>query len=164
MLFQLLIAAAQDRIEICSPYFVPDESMRRELIQAARRGVVVRIIVPGQYNDHRLVRWTSRRLFGELLRSGIEIHEYRPAMIHAKIVIVDGMWSILGSTNFDNRSFGLNDEINVAIVDRAVATRVREDFIRDLGLSDRVSLDGWSNRSVVERVLGAVLSVFARLQ
>ena len=164
MLYQLLIASARDRIEICSPYFVPDSSMREELARAARRGVTVRIIVPGQYSDHRMVRWTSRRLFGELLRSGIEIHEYRPAMFHAKIVIVDGVWSVLGSTNFDNRSFGLNDEINVAIVDRGVATRVGEDFTRDLERSDRVSLDTWSNRSLVERATGALLSVFARLQ
>ena len=106
MLFPLLIAAARDRSEICSPYFVPDESMRRELIRAARRGVAVHIIVPGRYNDQRLVRWTSRRHYGELLRGGAEIHEYDPVMTHAKILIVDGVWCVLGSTNFDNRSFG----------------------------------------------------------
>ena len=164
MLFQLLIASARERIEICSPYFVPDRSMQQELMRAAQRGVTVRIIVPGRYNDHRVVRWTSRRLYGELLRNGIEIHEYRPAMIHAKIAIIDGVWSILGSTNFDNRSFGLNDEINVAIMDRGVAARVREDFARDLGQSDRVSLEEWTNRSATERLLGSVVSVFARLQ
>ena len=164
MLFQLLIAAARDRIEICSPYFVPDESMRRELIRAARRGVAVHIIVPGRYNDHRLVRLTSRRLYGQLLRGGVEIHEYGPAMTHAKIMIVDGVWCVLGSTNFDNRSFGLNDEINVAIMDRAVAARLREDFTRDLGKSDRITQDAWEHRSVNERLLGHAASVFTRLQ
>ena len=138
--------------------------MRRELIQAARRGVTVRIIVPGQYNDHRLVRWTSRRLYGELLRSGIEILEYGPAMTHAKVMIVDGVWSVLGSTNFDNRSFGLNDEINVALMDSVVATRLREDFTRDLGQSDRISHDAWERRSLSERLIGTAASVFARLQ
>jgi len=164
MLFQLLMASARECIEICSPYFVPDRSMRQELVRAACRGVIVQIIVPGRYNDHPVVRWASRRLYGELLRNGIEIHEYRPAMTHAKICIVDGVWSVLGSTNFDNRSFGLNDEINVAIVDRDVATRIREDFARDLQRSHRVSLHEWTNRSATERFLGSVSSVFARQQ
>ena len=164
MLFQLLIASAHERIEICSPYFVPDRSMREELTRAARRGVVVQVITPGRYNDHRGVRWASRRLYGELLRSGIEIHEYAPAMIHAKIAIVDSIWSVIGSTNFDNRSFGLNDEVNVAIVDREVAARVRQDFTRDLERSHAVSLDEWAGRSVGERMLGVVMGLFDRQQ
>jgi cardiolipin synthase len=164
MLFQLLLAAARESIEICSPYFLPDRSLRQELVRAARRGVIVRVIVPGPYNDHLAVRLASRRLYGELLRNGIEIYEYRPAMTHAKICVVDGVWSVLGSTNFDNRSFGLNDEINIAIVDRDVATRIYEDFARDLTQSDRVSLDDWMRRSAAERLLGSVASVFARQQ
>ena len=164
MLFQLLIASARECIEICSPYFVPDRSMRQELVKAARRGVIVRILVPGRYHDHPVVRWASRRLYGELLRNGIEIHEYRPAMVHAKICVVDGVWSVLGSTNFDNRSFGLNDEINVAIVDRGVAKRIREDFARDLERSHRVSLEEWRGRSPGERLAASVASVFARQQ
>ena len=164
MLFQFLIASARERIEICSPYFLPDTSMRQELVRAACRGVIVQVIVPGRHNDHPAVRWASRRLYGELLRNGIEIHEYRPAMTHAKICVIDQVWSIVGSTNFDNRSFGLNDEINVAIMDRDVATRIRQDFARDLERSHRISLDEWANRSVAERLLGSVSSVFARQQ
>jgi len=164
MLFQLLVASARESIEICSPYFVPDSSMRQELVRAAHRGVIIRVIVPGRYNDHPTVRWTSRRLCGELLRNGVEIHEYQPAMTHAKICVVDGVWSIVGSTNFDNRSFGLNDEINVAIIDRDVATRIREDFDRDLQRSNRVSLHEWTNRSVMERILASISSAFARQQ
>lgn len=164
MLFQLLVASALDCIEICSPYFVPDRSMRRELVRAAQRGVTVRIIVPGPFNNHRGVRWTSRRLYGELLQNGIEIYEYRPTMTHAKIALIDGLWSVLGSTNFDNRSFGLNDEINIAIVDRVVAIRLRDDFARDLGQSDRISLSDWKERSATERLLGAIVNLFARQQ
>jgi len=164
MLFQFLIASAHECIEICSPYFLSDFSMRQELVRAACRGVIVRVIVPGRYNDHPAVRWASRRLYGELLRNGVEIHEYRPAMTHAKICVVDGVWSIVGSTNFDNRSFGLNDEINVAIMDRDIATRIREDFTRDLERSRRVSLNEWANRSAAERLLGSVSSVFTRQQ
>jgi cardiolipin synthase len=164
MLFQFLIASARECIEICSPYFLPDLSMRQELVRAACRGVIVRVIVPSRYNDHPAVRWASRRLYGELLRNGVQIHEYHPAMTHAKICVVDGVWSIVGSTNFDNRSFGLNDEINVAIMDRDVAARIREDFTRDLDRSHRVSLREWTNRSAAERLLGSVSSVFGRQQ
>lgn len=164
MLFQLLLASARTSIEICSPYFLPDRSMRQELLRAAHRGVMVRVIVPGPYNDHLAVRLASRRLYGELLRNGIEIYEYRPAMTHAKICVVDGVWSVLGSTNFDNRSFGLNDEINIAIVDSEIATRIHEDFARDVAQSDRVSLEDWTKRSAAERLLGSVASVFARQQ
>lgn len=85
-------------------------------------------------------------------------------MTHAKICVVDGVWSIVRSINFDNRSFGLNDEINVAIIDRDVATRIREDFDRDLQRSNRVSLHEWTNRSAMERILGSISSVFARQQ
>lgn len=110
------------------------------------------------------MRLASRRLYGELLRNGIEIYEYRPAMAHAKICVVDGMWSVLGSTNFDNRSFGLNDEINIAIVDSEIANRIHEDFARDVAQSDHVSLEDWTKRSAAERLLGSIASVFARQQ
>ena len=164
LLFQLLVASARERIEICSPYFVPDRSMRAELVAAARRGVIVRIITPGRHNDHPMVRWASRRLYGELLHSGVEIYEYEPGMTHAKIVIVDGLWSVIGSTNFDNRSFGLNDEVNLAIVDRAVATRVHRDFARDLQHSTAVSLEQWTRRSLGDRLLGRAVGLFDRQQ
>jgi cardiolipin synthase len=125
---------------------------------------MVQIIVPGRHNNHRGVRLASRRLYGHLLRNGVEIYEYRPAMTHAKIVVIDGVWSVLGSTNFDNRSFGLNDEINVAIVDRSVAARIRDDFARDLDRSERISLQQWEKRSAAERMLGTLLSLLARQQ
>ena len=164
VLFQLLIASARERIEICSPYFLPDRSMRAELARAARRAVRVRIITPGRHNNHRGVRWASRRVYGELLAAGVEIHEYRRGMTHAKIMVVDGVWSVLGSTNFDNRSFGLNDEVNIAIADRPVAARVLEDFERDLSWSEPVSFGTWARRGMGERILGQVTRVFDRQQ
>ena len=164
LLFQLLIASARQRIEICSPYFLPDGSMRAELARAARRGVRVRIITPGRHTDHRGVRWASRRLYGELLAAGVEIHEYRRGMTHAKIMVVDAVWSVLGSTNFDNRSFGLNDEVNIAIADRSVATRVLEDFERDLSWSEPVPLGSWARRGMRERLLGQITRVLDRQQ
>src|SRR5438445_9987993 len=89
---------------------------------------------------HLFTRASSRRLYGELLKAGAAIHEYQPAMIHAKTMVIDGLWSIVGSTNFDNRSLGLNDEVNVAVCDSALAARLDEDFQRDLGNSKRITL------------------------
>jgi cardiolipin synthase len=152
MLFQMLMASACRSIDITTPYFLPDEGVRRELIHAMReRGVEVRIIVPGRHSDHLLTRRSSRRLYGDLLRNGAKIFEYRPSMIHAKILVVDGMWSVVGSTNFDHRSFGINDEVNLAALDETLAARIGEDFQRDLTASHRVTLDEWNRRSPVER-------------
>lgn len=161
ILFQSLLASATKSIAICTPYFLPDASARGELVRAAReRNVRVRIITPGKSSDHALTRSSSRVLYGELLRAGIRIFEYEPAMIHAKILIVDDQWSVGGSTNFDHRSFGLNDEINLAVFDARVAQRLREDFETDLANSREVTLDDWRSRPLLERLqepLGWVL-------
>ncbi|HEX5736200.1 MAG TPA: phospholipase D-like domain-containing protein [Blastocatellia bacterium] len=161
MLYQTLIASAQESIYITTPYFLPDRSARREMVRAIReRGVEIKIITPGKQNDHLLTRRSSRRLYGELLRAGAEIYEYEPAMIHTKSMIVDRVWSVVGSTNFDNRSFGLNDEVNLAAFDRNLAERLEQDFRRDVAASHAVSYDEWRQRSIFERAhewLGWVL-------
>lgn len=142
MLFQTLLASAQRSILITTPYFLPDRSARAELVRAVReRGVEVCVIAPGEHSDHTLVRRSSRRLYGDLLRAGASIYEYEAAMIHTKSMIVDGEWCVVGSTNFDNRSFGLNDEVNLAVFNRKLAARLQEDFTRDLALSRAVPLD-----------------------
>lgn len=156
VLFQLLTAAARSEIRVNSPYFLPDRAMRRELLKAAARGVKVSVIVPGKYNNHLMTRYASRRLYGELLAGDIAIYEYQPGMIHAKILVVDQLWSVLGSTNFDNRSFGLNDEINLAIMDREIASRLRVDFERDLQASHRIELQEWKQRPLSERLLATI--------
>ena len=161
ILFQALLASAQKSIAITTPYFLPDASARSELVRAAReRNVQIRVITPGTSSDHALTRRSSRLLYGELLRGGIRIFEYQPAMIHAKILIVDDLWAVGGSTNFDYRSFGLNDEINLAVLDARVAHRLREDFERDLAHSHEVTLEQWRSRPLLERIqepLGWVL-------
>jgi cardiolipin synthase A/B len=161
MLFQTLLASAQKSIAITTPYFLPDKSARDEMIRAIKeRGVEVRIITPGKHSDHLLTRTSSRRLYGDLLKAGAQIYEYEPAMIHAKVMIVDGLWSVVGSTNFDNRSFGLNDEINLAACDDKLAARLEMDFARDMADSREVTYDEWRRRSVFERAhewLGWVL-------
>ena len=151
MLFQILIATAQRRIRITTPYFLPDSGMRRVLLDALARGVEVCILVPGKHSDHLLTRRSSRRLYGPLLRNGAQIYEYQPSMIHTKSVVVDRLWSIVGSTNFDSRSFGINDEVNIAVSDQGLAARLEEDFRADLKVSHRITYDEWRNRPPLER-------------
>lgn len=153
ILYQTLLASAQQSIHITTPYFLPDRSARAEMIRAIKeRNVEVKIIVPGKHSDHLLTRRSSRRLFGELLEGGAKIYEYEAAMIHAKTMTIDGLWSVVGSTNFDNRSFGLNDEVNLAAVDEGLAARLAEDFARDLAESHAVDYEEWRHRSIFERM------------
>lgn len=161
ILYQTLLASARKSIFITTPYFLPDLSVRRELVRAIReRGVEVKIIVPGKHSDHMLTRSSSRRLFGDLLEAGAKIYEYETTMIHAKTLMIDGLWSVVGTTNFDNRSFGLNDEINLAARDEELTARLVEDFAADLEQSTEVSYEKWRRRSIFERAhewLGWVL-------
>ncbi|HEY0078857.1 MAG TPA: phospholipase D-like domain-containing protein [Pyrinomonadaceae bacterium] len=152
MLYQTLFASAQKSIRITTPYFLPDRSARAELVRAIReRGVDVKIITPGKQIDHQLTRRSGRRLFGDLLKAGARIYEYEPSMIHTKSLVIDDVWSVVGSTNLDNRSFGLNDEVNLAAFDRELAARVAEDFQRDLSQSSEITYDQWRRRSIFER-------------
>jgi len=150
MLFQVLIASARNNLSITTPYFLPDQSLRKELVRAIQRGVKVQILVPGKHSDHGMTRSSSRGLYGDLLQAGAEIYEYQPAMIHAKIIIVDGTWSVVGSTNLDHRSFGLNDEDNLVVLDKELSARLLTDFHNDLSQSRKVTLEEWTNRPVWE--------------
>src|SRR5262249_22712060 len=133
-------------------YFVPDDKMIDTLVGAAKRGVQVMLIIPGAI-DHNLVRQASRSEFGRLLKNDIQIYEYRPALLHAKTMVVDGIWSTVGSTNLDRRSFALNEELHVAIYDRETAQRLERVFEQDLGNSRRVVYKDWKNRSLASRFL-----------
>jgi cardiolipin synthase len=162
LLFQLLLASAQKSIHITTPYFLPDRSMLDELVRAVKeRGVEVTLLVPGTKSDHILTRSSSRREYGSLLEAGASIFEYQPAMIHAKILLIDGLWGVVGSTNFDNRSFGLNDEVNLAVRGEEFAERLESDFVSDIASSERITLEKWKRRPVIERapeLLGWVLT------
>jgi cardiolipin synthase A/B len=162
MLFQILLASAQRSIEVTSPYFVPDRSLSAELMRAAQRGVKVTVLTPGDFNNHPIARVASRRRYGKLLEAGIRIHEYQPAMIHAKVLIVDETWCVVGSTNFDNRSFGLNDEVNVAIMQAELAARLDADFRSDLAHSRLITMEEWQRRPMGERILALLGSLFER--
>jgi cardiolipin synthase len=152
VLYQALFAKAGSTIHLTNPYFLPDKNLRKELVNAVRRGADVTILVPGSKNDHLLTRRSSRALYGDLLKGGARIFEYEPSMIHAKIALVDGKWAVAGSTNLDSRSFGLNDEVNIAMPDPAVVARLEQDFQHDLTKSHQVRYDEWKHRSITEKL------------
>ncbi len=164
VLFQILLASAKRNISITTPYFLPDKGLMQELRRALERGVRVRILVPGRKSDHLLTRSTSRGGYGTLLKAGAEVYEYHPSMIHAKVLCVDTLWAVVGSTNFDNRSFGINDEVNLGVKDSAVATRLEQDMLSDLQQSRRISLDAWRRRAISERATELLGWVFERQQ
>jgi len=152
LMYLLMITAAEHSIELSSSYFVPDELSRDTLVAALRRGVRVRIITPGSHIDSETVRRASRALWGDLLEAGAEIYEYQPTMFHCKVLVVDGLVVSVGSTNFDDRSFHLNDEASLNIYDAAFAAHQIEVFERDLKSSRRISADEWRNRPVAEKL------------
>jgi cardiolipin synthase len=164
VLFQALLATARSRIYLTTPYFLPDTSLTAELVRAKERDVDVRILVPGTKTDHLLTRSSSRRLYGDLLKVGIEIHEYHPAMLHAKCLVVDGKWSVVGTTNMDPRSFGLNDEVSVAMFDEGIAKRLEQDFAHDLSESRRVTYEDWKKRPATEKSVEFLGGLIQRMQ
>ena len=153
LMYLMAITAAEATIDLSAAYFVPDELTRAALADALRRGVRVRIIVPGTKIDAEVVRKASRAEWGELLEAGAEIHEYQPTMFHCKMLVVDRRLVSVGSTNFDNRSFRLNDEANLNVYDPVFAARVTEVFEQDLKRSRPISYEAWLRRPWHEKLL-----------
>jgi cardiolipin synthase len=162
--FQLLMEGADQQVSLSTPYFLPDRAFRRALQGIAARGVELRVSVPGPHTDQRWVRLASRRMWGQLLEAGVRIFEYRHTMIHAKVLVVDGLWAVLGTTNLDNRSFEHNDEVNIALRDPAVARRLLDDYERDLRDSDEITLETWRRRPFWEKIVGPFVWILERQQ
>ncbi len=162
-LYLLAIAMARRSVEITSPYFLTDESTMWAFEDAMKRGVKLRVLVESDITDQKAVKYASREAYEKLLELGIEIHEYTPTMMHAKTVVVDGVLSIFGSANFDNRSLELNDELNVAVFSPSVAGRFLEDFERDLKVSHRLELEPWRNRPRLQRIQEHFWSYFGEI-
>ena len=150
MLFLISIASARKSISITNPYFIPDDRMINALLEAVARGVQVTVLVPDKI-DHKIVYRASRSNFGRLLLGGVQIFEYLPALMHAKTMVVDGTWATIGSTNFDNRSFALNEELNLTVYDRAFAHRLDEIFAQDLKHSKKITYQEWESRGFKEK-------------
>ena len=163
LMYLLAIAAARKTIDIQSPYLITDESTDWSLSEARKRGVRVRLLVEGERTDAKPVKFAGRAAYERFLEQGIEVYEYQPAMMHTKAMVVDGLLSVVGSANFDNRSFELNDELNVAVFDRAVAKRLQEDFERDLTKSTRLDLESWRKRPFHIRAREQGWSLFGEL-
>jgi cardiolipin synthase len=152
LMFLLAIASAERSIRIANAYFVPNTVAVDMLVAARRRGVDVEIIVPGPVNDAKLVDRASRAKWGALLEAGVKIYQYQPTMYHTKVTVVDDYWVSVGSTNFDNRSFRLNDEANLNVLDDAFGRAQGEVFERDRARAREVTLDEWRHRPLTERL------------
>ena len=151
LMYHLAITAAERSIDLSVAYFVPDELTQKHLMDALARGVRVRFITPGEHTDTDTVKAASRATWGPLLQAGALIYEYQPTMYHCKVMIVDQLLVSVGSTNFDNRSFRLNDEANLNVYDAAFARRQTEVFEEDLKRSRRVTYEEWLNRPLREK-------------
>ena len=152
LLLYMAIQAARREIWIESAYFVPDRQIREGLIQAAGRGVDVKVIVPGAHIDSPNVRAASHYHYGGLLDAGVGIYEYRPTMMHNKVMVVDGIWSTIGSINFVNRSMRKNAEVNIAVYDRDFAARVERMVQADLTRCDVMTKARWNRRGLLDRL------------
>jgi cardiolipin synthase A/B len=160
LMYLMTLTAASKTIDLSAAYFVPDDLTRGALIAALKRGVKLRIIVPGQFIDSESVRLASKEKWGELLAAGAEISEYAPTMFHCKVMIVDGLLVSLGSTNFDNRSMRLNDEATLNVLDAEFAKAQEEAFEADLKRSVPLSHEQWQRRPWREKVGEKIVGLF----
>jgi cardiolipin synthase len=152
LMHYMAIEAACEQITIQNPYFLPDPEAREALVAAVKRGVDVRVMMPSaEASDSPIVQHASHHHFGTLLKGGIQIYEYEKTLLHQKVMTVDHCWSSVGSTNFDDRSFEVNDEISIGIYDRDLARQLEEIFDRDLRHCRRCTLDEWKRRSLVHK-------------
>ena len=157
LMYLMAIAAAEKSIDLQAAYFVPDPLAIKALVAASKRGVRIRVIVPGEHIDSDIVSIASKSQWGELLQSGVEIYVYQPTMFHNKMLIVDTELVSVGSTNFDMRSFQLNDEANLNIYDRAFAQEMTRWFESDLKATHEYTYEIWADRPLREKFMEAVV-------
>ena len=161
LMFLLSLAAAQHTIRIGNAYFVPDDQLVKAFLAARKRGVHIQIIVPGPHIDEQIVRKASQGRWGELLKASVEIYEYQPTMYHTKLLIVDDAWVSVGSSNLDNRSFRLNDEANLNVLDATFAAEQSKIFDDDLKHSRIMTYEEWKKRSGKEKLLEGLSGLFS---
>ncbi|MDB5795486.1 MAG: cls, partial [Noviherbaspirillum sp.] len=154
------LASADKYAHLTTAYFVPDKQIVKAMKDAAERGVDVRIIFPS-FTDHAMILYASRSYYDELLASGIRVYERNRAMLHAKTAVIDGVWSTIGSTNLDMRSFLHNDEINAVILSIEFAERMESLFQRDLAESTEITKEHWSRRGIGQRMREWAVRLFA---
>jgi cardiolipin synthase len=152
MLYTVAIACARREVLIQNPYFAPDDGVVELLAMVVRRGVQVHLMLPGKHTDSPFVRRAGAHLYEALLTAGVHLYEFEPTLLHQKIVVVDGIWSHVGSTNFDARSLALNEEIGVGVLDARVAAELKQAFQEDLRHCTQLKLEEWRRRPVYLRV------------
>lgn len=160
LMYLLSIASARKTVYIANAYFVPDDLSIETMVRALERGVKIKVLMPGTRTDAEPVRRASRARWGKLLEAGAELYEYQPTMYHCKVMIVDDVWVSVGSTNFDSRSFRLNDEANLNVYDRAFAQRQIDIFEDDLRKARRITYEQWKNRPWVEKLVEHTMALF----
>lgn len=152
LMYLMTIAAADKTIDLEAAYFIPDELITQAFLAARKRGVKIRVLVPGKNTDSDAARHASKADWGPMLQAGIEIYEYEPTMFHNKMLIVDKLMVSVGSTNFDLRSFQLNDEASLNAYDPAFAERMTEVFEQDLKPTQRYTYETWKNRPLKDKL------------
>jgi cardiolipin synthase len=151
-LYFLAIACARETLDLTAAYFAPRPAFVDALCDAAgERGVRVRVLVPGPHIDKEVVRVAGRVEYDRLLEAGVELYEYQPTMLHAKTLCIDGVWSSVGSVNFDNRSFQANDEATLCVQSERVAAQLTDAFAADLEVSERMQPGRWRRRPLRQR-------------
>lgn len=153
LFYMMAIASARHEVIIQNPYFIPHHHIRQLLVDKARAGVKIRLMLPGECTDSKSVRFASQRVYLQLLKAGVDVYEFQPTMMHQKVIVIDGVWTHIGSTNFDLRSLVLNAEIGVGILDKKVAQDVCDAFSEDLKRSRHIRLDEWLQRPLWLKVL-----------
>jgi cardiolipin synthase len=161
-MYLLSIASAKKSIRLQAAYFVPDDLAIQTMISARSRGVKIEIIVPGPHMDQQIVQSASRSLWNKLLDAGVDIYEYQLTMYHCKVLIVDNLWVSVGSTNFDDRSFRLNDEANLNIYDAIFATEQSQVFEQDKGNARLMSRADFKKRSTFQKTGDTIAGMLRR--
>ena len=159
----LSISGARRTLYISNSYFVPDDDFRELLVRAAKRGVDVRVLTAGDKSDVKTTLYAGRARYPELIKGGVRLYEYQPTMMHAKTLVVDGVWSTVGSLNFDNRSLVFNNESNIVTLDEGVGATLDSLFMDDLRYSKEIKLDEFNRRSWVEKMLEWIANSLQRV-
>jgi cardiolipin synthase len=159
----LTISGARRTLYITNSYFVPDDDFRRMLEEAVQRGVDVRVLTVSAKTDVKTTWYAGRHRYEELLRDGVRIYEYQPTMLHSKTIVADGLWSSIGSMNFDNRSMAFNNESNLVVLDRPFGAQMDSVFLDDLRYSKEIKLDEFRRRSAWSKLLEAGATLLSRL-
>ena len=162
-LIAMTINGARQKLYMTSAYFAPEDDLAAMLIEAAKRGVDVRVLTAGEHTDQAMVRLAGRHRYGALLNAGVKVYEYAPTMVHAKTFVADGTWSGIGTINLDNRSLALNDEVMLVTPDPRIAATLEAAFLRDIGKSDVIEPEEFADRSRLARLKERFASIFTRI-